>query len=111
MLPACSSTRCIPPVLGRVGCAVVLAFVGVNGTIAPAADHAVSGIVEKEIARRNARIQEARTLITEGAILEAKGEYEQAANTYHQAWDLLPDAPMTAPIRLEARDGYSRAAV
>jgi general secretion pathway protein D len=111
MLPVYPSNHPIHLVSRAVVCALVWNVLGVSGTHVSAGDGPVVSIVDKEIARRNARIREAQTLITEGAILEAKGEYEQAAGVYRQAWDLLPDSPMTAAVRIEARDGYSRAAV
>jgi general secretion pathway protein D len=75
------------------------------------AETPLTSIVSKEIARRNARMQEARALITEGGILYGKGEYDQAASAYRQAWDVLPDSPMSSELRMQARDGYSLAAV
>src|SRR6476659_5713528 len=65
-----------------------------------AADGPVGGIVQKEIAKRNARVQDAKTLMTEGGMLYEKGEYAQAASDFRQAWELLPDSPMTAQLRL-----------
>ena len=71
----------------------------------------IAAVVEKEIAKRNVLMQEARAQITEGELLYARGDYALSASTFRQAWDLLPDSPITASIRAEARDGFSRAAV
>lgn len=72
---------------------------------------AVSGIVERELARRNQRVQDAQASITKGDKLFAEGDYEGALNEYKNALDLLPDAPMTAPLRDLATAKYCDAAV
>jgi general secretion pathway protein D len=94
-----------------MACAVVCAVTVFSGLTVIAADAPLASIVNKEIARRNARMQEARALMTEGGLLYGKGEYDQAASAYRQAWDVLPDSPMSAELRMQARDGYSLAAV
>ncbi|MEY4485435.1 MAG: hypothetical protein RL693_2887, partial [Verrucomicrobiota bacterium] len=55
-------------------------------------------------------MQEAHALITEAGLLYDKGNMEESMKGYRQAWDILPDAPMAAETRIQARDGYSRAA-
>lgn len=71
----------------------------------------VSGIVERELARRNQRVQDAQTAIEKGDKLFAEGDYEGALNEYKTALDLLPDAPMTAALRDVATAKYCDAAV
>ncbi|WP_240914721.1 Amuc_1098 family type IV pilus outer membrane protein [Roseimicrobium sp. ORNL1] len=72
---------------------------------------ATSSVAEREVARRAALLQQAKTYIAEAAVLESKGDYADAASHYREAWNLLPNAPMAATLRAEARDGYSRTAV
>lgn len=84
------------------------------GTIAlplKSANPAVPSLVEREIAKRNSLVQEARALVTEAKLLHAKGEYEGALKSSRQAWEMLPDTPLTAALKVEARDAYSEAAV
>ncbi|MFZ4763630.1 MAG: Amuc_1098 family type IV pilus outer membrane protein [Roseimicrobium sp.] len=71
----------------------------------------VSGIVERELARRQQRVQDAQTAITKGDALYAEGEYVGALNEFKVAIDLLPDAPMTAAAREIAISKYCDAAV
>jgi general secretion pathway protein D len=95
---------------GAAGVAACV-LAGLDAPWVQAGDGPVAGIVTKEIARRNQRMQEGRILITEGGLLYSKGDFALSASTYRQAWDILPDSPMSAQLRSEARDGYSRAAV
>jgi general secretion pathway protein D len=64
----------------------------------------------KEIARREALVNQSQTLHTQAALHYEKGEYEEAMRLYRQSWDSLPQAPFTAELKDQARDGYSRAA-
>lgn len=111
MLPASLSPHSRRLISSGVACAFACVVAGGFGVALRAAERPVTGIVEKEIARRNARAQEAKVLMTQGESLYAKGEYEQAMYAYRQAWDLIPESPMTVQLKLLARDGYSRAAV
>jgi general secretion pathway protein D len=70
-----------------------------------------SSVAEREVARRAALMQQAKVYIAEAALLEQKEQYAEAASSYREAWNLLPNAPMAATLRAEARDGYSRTAV
>ena len=82
-----------------------------SGILHPVKGQQTAGLVEKEIAKRNTRVTEARALMTEAAMLHAKGDDEEAAKLYRQAWEMLPDAPLTAGARAEARDGSSASAI
>lgn len=70
-----------------------------------------SGIAQRELARREARVQEAQAAMERGDKLFAEGDYEGALNEYKTALDLLPDAPMTAALRDAATARYCDAAV
>jgi general secretion pathway protein D len=70
-----------------------------------------SGLAEREMARRMARVQEAQAAIERGDKLMADGDCEGALNEYKTALDLLPDAPMTAQLRDIANAKYCEAAV
>jgi len=76
----------------------------------PAGPSAVSA-AEKEISRRERLVTEARTLIAQADLHLGKGQNVEALRLYRQAWELLPDAPMAAGLKIQARDGYSTAAV
>lgn len=76
----------------------------------PAQSVGAQTVAEKEVAKRTGIMKEAQVLITEAGLLMDKGEIEESMRLYRQAWDILPDAPMTASARTLARDGYSRAA-
>jgi general secretion pathway protein D len=68
-------------------------------------------MAEREINRRASLLKEAETLLLEADQLQTKGSLEEALRLYRQVWDMLPEAPMTADLRLRARDGYSQSAV
>jgi general secretion pathway protein D len=71
----------------------------------------VSGIADREIARRQARVQDAMAAIARGDKLFADKDYEGALNEYKTALDLLPDAPLTRDWRDVAAAKYCDAAV
>jgi len=70
----------------------------------------VSGIAEREMARRMARVEDAKAAIARGDKAYAEKDYETALNAYKEALDLLPEAPMTQPIRDAAAERYCNAA-
>jgi len=55
----------------------------------------VSGMANREIARRYARIEDARTAMDRGDKLFSEGDYDGALNSYKAAIDSLPNAPLT----------------
>lgn len=59
----------------------------------------VSGIAEREIARRMARMEDARQAMERGDKAYADGDYEAALSEYKAAIDALPNAPMTKEWR------------
>jgi len=71
----------------------------------------VSSIASREIARRQAREQEAIAAIARGDKAMAEKDYEAALNEYKTAMDLLPEAPMTQGWRDVAAAKYCDAAV
>ncbi len=88
-----------------LGCAPWSLQAGPQGQLVGA-----QSVAEKEVSKRLSLMKEAQALTTEGALLYDKGNMEESMKVYRQAWDILPDAPMTAEARMLARDGYSRAA-
>ncbi|MES2738035.1 MAG: Amuc_1098 family type IV pilus outer membrane protein [Verrucomicrobiota bacterium] len=72
------------------------AFAGEGGANVP-------GIAEREIARRAARIEDARQAMEKGDELFAKGEYEAALAQYRSAKDILDQLP-NAPFIQDWRD-------
>lgn len=71
----------------------------------------VSGVAEREIARRQERAVQAENAIRAGDYAYSKGEYEEAAAYYKQALDYLPDAVATAEQRSVALKKFSKASV
>jgi general secretion pathway protein D len=59
------------------------------------AQNSVSGMASREIARRYARIEDARTAMDRGDKLFSEGDYEGALGSYKAAIDALPSAPLT----------------
>lgn len=88
-----------------MSCVQVCALVAAQGQTVGA-----QTVAEKEVAKRMGAMKEAQVLITEAGLLFDKGDMVESMKLYRQAWDILPDAPMVASVRLLARDGYSRAA-
>nr|WP_294405001.1 Amuc_1098 family type IV pilus outer membrane protein [Prosthecobacter sp.] len=54
-----------------------------------------AGMASKEIARRYARIEDARTAMDRGDKLFSESDYDGALNSYKAAIDSLPNAPLT----------------
>lgn len=59
------------------------------------AQNSVSGMASREIARRYARIEDARTAMDRGDKMFSEGDYEGALGSYKAAMDALPSAPLT----------------
>jgi general secretion pathway protein D len=71
----------------------------------------LSGIAEREIARRMARMEDARQAIEKGDAAFAAGDYEAALGYYRAALESLPDAPLTAEWRAIANAKFADASV
>jgi general secretion pathway protein D len=87
------------------------ASVGVSTLNAGSGAGGLSGIAEREIARRMARMEDARQAITKGDEAYAKGDYEDALGNYRAALDGVPEAPATAEWRAVAKAKLADAAV
>ena len=72
---------------------------------------ALSGIAEREIARRTARMEDARQAIEKGDKLFSEGDAEGALNQYKAALEAIPNAPATAEWRTLAETKYADACV
>ena len=59
------------------------------------AQSTVSGMANREIARRYARIEDARTAMDRGDKLFSDGDYDGALGSYKSAIEALPNAPLT----------------
>lgn len=57
---------------------------------------ALSGIADREVARRVAQVEDARANLEEGDDLMAEGDYEAALAQYRAAVDGIPNAPLAA---------------
>ncbi|MDB6119946.1 MAG: type and secretion system protein, partial [Verrucomicrobiaceae bacterium] len=82
------------------------AFAGSNG-----GGSALSGIAEREIARRTARMEDARQAIEKGDKLFSEGDFEGALSQYKAAIEAIPNAPATAEWRTLAEVKYADACV
>lgn len=71
----------------------------------------ISSIAEREIARRMARMEDARIAIENGDKKYAEGDYEAALGEYKAALDALPVAPMTKEWRDLASAKYADCSV
>ncbi len=87
-----------------------LALVGVGQCAAADAKSGTVSVVQKELARRQARLHDAQVFISEADAHFMNGNDEEAMRLYRQAYDSVPVAPMTEDVRNRARDGYSKAA-
>ncbi len=70
-----------------------------------------SGIADREIARRMARMEDARQAIEKGDKSFADGDYEAALNQYKGALEAIPVAPATQEWRSLAETKYADACV
>lgn len=71
----------------------------------------LSGIAEREIARRMARMEDARQAIEKGDKAYGEGDYEAALGLYKSAIDAIPNAPSTQEWRNLAQARYADACV
>ena len=76
-----------------------------------AAPPGVSGLAQRELARRMQRIADARGAIDQADKLMHENDCEGALNQYLAALELLPVAPVTRQVREEAGGKYCEAAV
>jgi len=90
--------------------AFLLAIMAVTASAGPGGG-SVSGIADREISRRMARVHEAEDAIAKGDKYYAEKDYEQALNEYKTALDLIPEAPATQALRDAATARYCDAAV
>ncbi len=65
-------------------------------TIVGVQAQSLSNIADREIARRLARIEDARVAMEKGDELFSEGDYEAALGQYQAAVDSIPDAPLAA---------------
>lgn len=72
---------------------------------------ALSGIAEREIARRTARMEDARQAIEKGDKLFSDDDFEGALSQYKAALEAIPNAPATAEWRTLAETKYADACV
>jgi general secretion pathway protein D len=70
-----------------------------------------SSLAERERIRRSTDIQEAQELLLKGDEAYKAGRFEEAVEAYAGARDLIPDAPVSAELRVAATDRYAQAAV
>lgn len=72
-----------------------LSFLALTAVAPQVSAQSLSGMANREIARRYARIEDARTAMDRGDKLFSEGDYEGALGAYKAAIDALPNAPLT----------------
>ncbi|MBL9115485.1 MAG: hypothetical protein JNJ83_10810 [Verrucomicrobiaceae bacterium] len=75
---------------------------GDNGTL--------SSIAEREIARRQAKINQAQERLAEGLTLLSENKSAEATAVLMETYGEIPDAPLTQDLKSAVRDAYSQAA-
>jgi general secretion pathway protein D len=83
----------------------VWAVVGAAQVLAQGGD--VATFAEREIARRDTAIQEAKALILKGQNARQNRDTAAAVEAYREALGLLPVAPATASLRAQALRGFA----
>jgi general secretion pathway protein D len=73
----------------------LLVLTAASPSIMAQSQSTAAGMASKEIARRYARIEDARTAMDRGDKLFSEGDYDGALNSYKSAIDSLPNAPLT----------------
>ncbi len=85
---------------------------GFSGTMGePGGGGDLVGVAEREIARRQQAMNEARDLIAQGDQAMRDKDYEQAVGLYRGAFEMLPDADVSASLRAEALDKFCAASM
>ena len=70
-----------------------------------------ASLAEREQSRRNSSIEEAQELLRKGDEAYQAGRYAEAVEAYAGAREMIPDAPVSAELRLAATERYAQAAV
>lgn len=73
----------------------LLVLTAASPSIMAQSQSTVTGMANREIARRYARIEDARTAMDRGDKLFSEGDYDGALSSYKAAIDSLPNAPLT----------------
>jgi len=100
------------PLLGLTGVAVLSTGAVVAGPgAASSGSGGVSGIVQRELIRRQNAIQEGDDAVAAGDKLAAESDYEAAIGEYRRALDLYPKAPIAASRRELATQRFADSSV
>ncbi len=70
-----------------------------------------SRLAETELSRRSVAMDEAHELLRKGDEAYTAGNYPQAVEAYAGARDLIPNAPISADLRIAATERYAQASV
>lgn len=70
-------------------------LVALTAVVAPVTAQTTTGVASREIARRYARIEDARVALARGDKLFMEADYDGALASYKAAIDALPNAPVT----------------
>ena len=99
------------PTFSTCGRATLLAAACLVVLLTAAGPSAGTTLAERERARRNTSIEEARELLRKGDEVYQAGRYAEALAAYAGARDLLPDAPVSDELRAAATQRYVQASI
>ncbi|MEM0895794.1 MAG: Amuc_1098 family type IV pilus outer membrane protein [Verrucomicrobiota bacterium] len=93
---------------------LVAGFVGGSGVMiglaGPQGGASSAGLIGSAIEQLQANTAEAEALVLEADLLMQERKFGEASANYQRAYGLLPDAPVTARLREEARDKWAESA-
>ena len=104
-------TRLSRKVLKNRWLAVAMASVPALSTVQAGTGGSLSGLAEREIARRMGRVQDARIAIEQGDKLMAEGDTEAALGQYRSAMEALPNGEITAEWSAYAKAKFADCSV
>lgn len=70
-----------------------------------------ASLADNEVSRRSIAVEEAQMLLVKGDEAYTSGRYSDAVEAYSGARELIPDAPITAELRIAATERYAQASV
>lgn len=81
------------------------------GAVCAAEPESSSELAQRELARREASVQEGQMLLLKGDEAYTAGKYKEASEAYAGARDAFPNAAATAELKAAATQRYAQAAV
>ncbi|MES2440522.1 MAG: Amuc_1098 family type IV pilus outer membrane protein [Verrucomicrobiota bacterium] len=101
----------VKPIIPSRGRAALLATACLIVPLMAGESRTGSSLAETELSRRSVAIDEAQELLKKGDEAYTAGRYADAVVAYSGARDLIPDAPVSAELRIAATERYAQASV